>query len=53
MRTANRRLSKNVNNVPLNILTEKYMKRGGSREGHFYQQKKGGLVYVEIYSYEC
>ena len=57
MKTADRRQSKNINDIPngklMNILTEKYLKRGGSRAGHFYQQKKGGLVYVEIYSYEC
>ena len=56
MRMADRRPSKNVNNVPngklINILTDKYLKRGGSRAGRFYQQKKGGLVYIEIYSYE-
>ena len=57
MRTADRRPSKNVNDVPngtlVNILTEKYLKRGSSRAGHYYQQKKHGLVYVELYSYEC
>ena len=57
MTTADRRLSKNVNDIPngklINILTEKYSKRGGSRVGCFYQRKKGGLLYVEIYSYEC
>ena len=57
MRMADRRPSKNVNYVPngkfINILTEKYLKRGGSRAGCFYQRKKGGLVNVEIYSYEC
>ena len=56
MRTADRKMSKNVNNVPngklINILREKYLKRGGTRAGRFYQRKKGGLVYVEI-SYEC
>ena len=54
MRTADKRLSKNVNNIPngklINILTEKYLKRGGSRAGRFYQRKNGGLVNVEIYS---
>ena len=57
MRTADGRPSKNANDVPngklLNILTEKYLKRGGSRASRFYQRKKGGLVYVEIYSYDC
>ena len=57
MRTADRRPSKNVKDVSndkiINILTEKYLKRGGSRAGRFYQKKKGGLVYIEIYSYEC
>ena len=52
MRTADRRPSKNVNDIPngklKNILTEKYMKRGGSREGCFYQRKKGSLMYIEI-----
>ena len=40
MRMADRRLSKNVNDVAngnlINILTEKYLKRGGSRAGRFY-----------------
>ena len=52
MRMADRIPSKYVNDVPngklINILTEKYLKRGGSRAGRFYQRKKGGLVYVEI-----
>ena len=41
MRMADRRPSKNVNNVPngnlINILTEKYLKKGSSRAGHFDQ----------------
>ena len=52
MRTADGRPSKNVNDVPngklINILTDKYLKRGGSRAGRFYHLKKGGLMYVEI-----
>ena len=55
MRTADRRPSKNVNNVPngklINILTEKYLKRGGSRAGS--ERKVVLCIYVEIYSYEC
>ena len=39
MRTADRRPSKNVNDVPngklINMLTDNYLKRGGSRAGHF------------------
>ena len=50
MRRADRRPSKNVKEVPngklIIILTEKYLKKGGSRAGRFYQQKKGGLMYV-------
>ena len=57
MRMADGRPSKNVNDVLngklIKILTEKYLKRGGSRAGCFYQQKKSGLMYVEIYSYKC
>ena len=57
MRRTDKRKSKKVNDVPngklINIMTEKYLKRGGSRAGRFYQPKKGGLCYIEIYSYEC
>ena len=44
MRMADRRLSKNVNDVPngklINILTEKYLKRGGSRAAIFTSERK-------------
>ena len=51
MRMADRRPSKNVTNVSngklINILTENNLRRGGSRAGFFYQQKKGSLHYQE------
>ena len=41
MRMADRIPNKNINDVPngklINILTEKYLKRGGSRAGRFNQ----------------
>ena len=47
MRTADRRLSKNVKDVPngklINVPTKKYEK-GSSRAGCFYLQKKGGFM---------
>ena len=51
---ADRRQSKNVNDVPngklINILAEKYFKRGSSRAGRFSQQKKCSLcVYKDLF----
>ena len=44
IRTADRRPSKNVNDVKNGKL-----EKTQQLSSHFYQRKKGGLVYVEIY----
>ena len=53
MRTADRRMSKNVNDVPncklINILTEKYLKRVGSRAAIFTNERRWPCVCRDLF----